>query len=94
MWNTPSIVIVFTPFEARLRGSKAVDATPIGPLPTNFTQVPREAHTGEDAAGRKPGAATGHVDEGQAQAITTMGRTLKHRRGDTTKHLQAKRLRR
>ena len=30
----------------------------------------------EDAAGRRSGLAMSHVDEGQAQALTAMGRTL------------------
>ena len=65
-----------------------------GVTPTNFAQVPREAHTGEDAAGRRSGLAMSHDDEGQAQALAAKGRTLQHRRGDTARHLQAKRLRR
>jgi len=64
---------------------------PISLLPTNFAQVPREEDTGEDVAGWRSGLAMSHVDEGQAQALSTMGRTLQHRRGHTPRHLQAKR---
>ena len=75
-------------------GSKVSNVTPISLLPTNFAQVPREAYTGENAVSRRSGLVTSHVDEGQAQALAAMGRTLQHRRGHTARHLQAKRLRR
>jgi hypothetical protein len=39
-----------------------------------------------DTAGLRSCSVMGHVDEEQAQAFTAMGRTLQHRRGDTTRH--------
>ena len=68
-------------------GGSATDRHPLRSLPTNPPQVPRKEDQGKDTRSQRSCAPEDPINEGKAQALSTMGRALYSDRSNPTGHL-------